>query len=237
MSTVLVTGASRGLGLEFCRQYRDDGWQVIAAFRSPSAALEALQADSPDRIELMPLDVASDASIDALKDRLSDRPIDVLLNNAGTMGKANFAESGLEDSAFGLSDAEDWANVFRTNIYAPVRVAEKLVENVAASSQKKIITLSSMLGSMELNTVGGLYAYRASKAGVNAVMKSMAIDLARRGIIAAPIHPGWVRTELGGPQAALDVEPSVRGVREVIATLDAERAGRLWAWDGSEMPW
>jgi NAD(P)-dependent dehydrogenase (short-subunit alcohol dehydrogenase family) len=237
MATVLVTGASRGLGLEFTRQYLQDDWQVLAACRRPTPELEALTEAYGGRLEVLPLDLADDASIAALGERLAGRAIDVLLNNAGTMGRANFAGSGLEDSAFGRSDPEDWLHVFRINVIAPMKIAETLVENVAAGGQKKIVTLTSMLGSMGLNTVGGLYAYRASKAAVNAMMKSMAIDLGKRGILAAPIHPGWVRTAMGGPNAQIDAVTSVSGVREVIAQLDAERAGRLWAYDGSELPW
>ena len=226
MATILVTGTSRGLGLELTRQYLHAGWEVLAA----------LADDVGPRIDILPLDVADDASIAELGARLRGRPIDVLLNNAGTMGRADFS-SGLEHSAFGRSDAEDWMHVFRVNVYAPMKVAETLVDNVAASEQRKIVSLSSMLGSMALNTIGGLYAYRASKAALNAVMKSMALDLARRGVHAAAVHPGWVRTDMGGPSANIDAVTSVRGVRTVIAALDAERAGRLWSYDGSEMPW
>lgn len=237
MPTVLVTGASRGLGLEFTRQYLHDGWHVLAACRSPTRRLEKLGDDFGELLAVHRLDVADDGSIAALGKALQGRAIDVLLNNAGTMGNTDFAGGGLEDSAFGRSDADDWMHVFRVNVYAPMKLAETLVENVAASEQKKIVTLSSMLGSMGLNTIGGLYAYRASKAAVNAMMKSMAIDLAKRGIVAAPVHPGWARTDMGGPNADIDPVTSVSGVREVIAGLEAERAGRFWAYDGSELPW
>lgn len=237
MTTVLVTGASRGLGLEFTRQYLQDNWTVLAACRAPTPELELLAGEVGERLQVLALDVADDDSISALARRLAGRPIDVLLNNAGTMGQADFAGSGLAGSAFGSSDSDDWMHVFRVNVVAPMRIAEALVENVAASEEKKIVTLTSMLGSMTLNTVGGLYAYRASKAAVNAVMKSMAIDLGKRGISAASVHPGWVRTDMGGAHAEIDAATSVRGVREVIAGLDRDRAGRLWAYDGSELPW
>jgi NAD(P)-dependent dehydrogenase (short-subunit alcohol dehydrogenase family) len=119
-----------------------------------------------------------------------------------------------------------------------MKMAEAFVGHVASSDQKKIVTLTSMLGSVALNRVGGLYAYRASKAAVNAMMKSMAIDLAKsHGIAATAIHPGWVRTDLGGPRADIDAPQSVTGMRAVIAALDLSRAGRYWVYDGSEMPW
>jgi len=122
-------------------------------------------------------------------------------------------------------------------VLGQARVAEALVEHVAASDQKKIVTLSSELGSVAANKTGGLYAYRSSKAAVNAVMKSMAVDLAPRGIIAVPMHPGWVRTDMGGPKAPLSAGESASGMRRVIAGLTPADSGRFLQWDGKELPW
>lgn len=240
MPTVLVTGAGRGLGLEFARQYAADGWQVIACVRDPSKSpdLVALAASSAGRVQPEAVELTDHASIDALKARLGDRPIDVLINCAGTMGKGSFAAQGIAFGKFGRQDFADWEHVLRVNVIAPMKMAETFVDNVAKSEGRRIVTLTSVIGSIAKNEIGSLYAYRISKAGVNAMMKSMAIDLGRKyQIWCAPIHPGWVRTDMGGPRADLDPANSVAGMRQVIASLDKERAGRFWMYDGSELPW
>jgi NAD(P)-dependent dehydrogenase (short-subunit alcohol dehydrogenase family) len=188
------------------------------------------------------MDVTDHASIDALAQRLQQEgaplPIDVLINSAGTMGAGSFAQSGIAFGRFGSSDFADWEQVFRVNVIGPMKMAEAFVGHVAASTQRKIVSLSSIIGSIEKNQIGGLYAYRATKAALNAVMRSLAIDLGRKyKIVAAPIHPGWVRTDMGGPRADLDAQTSVAGIRRVIESLDADRAGRFWMYDGSELPW
>ena len=145
-------------------------------------------------------------------------PIDVLLNSAGTMGQGSFATEGLAFGRFGSSDFDDWGQVFRVNVMGPMKMAEAFVDHVAASEQKKIVALTSVIGSISRNTAGSLYAYRASKAALNAVMRSMSIDLRKtHGILAAPLHPGWVRTDMGGPRADIDAATSVAGIRNVIA--------------------
>ena len=234
MPTVLVTGASRGLGLELVRQYAADGWSVIACARNPARVTELGAAG----VTVETLDLDHTDSIAALAARLAGRPIDVLLNAAGTMGRGSFAAEGLAFGHFGTCDPADWLEVYRVNVIAPMQMAEALVDNVARSAQRKIVSLTSVIGSIGGNTVGSLYKYRASKAALNAVMRSMAIDLAAsHGIVAVPLHPGWVRTDMGGPRAPLDAPTSVRGIRAVIAGLTPERAGRNWAYDGSELPW
>lgn len=240
MPTVLVTGAGRGLGLELVRQYAADGWQVLACVRSPQNAseLQALASAPGGRVRALALDVTDHAAVDALARSLAGTPIDVLLNCAGTMGAGNFAAEGLKFGAFGRSNFPDWLEVFKLNVLAPMKMSEAFVGHVAQSGQKKIVTLSSILGSMARNNFGGLYAYRASKAAVNAIMKSMSIDLAKsHGVIAAPLHPGWVKTDMGGPKADIDAVTSVSGMRQVIAGLTPERAGRLWMYNGEELPW
>ncbi|MBK6599674.1 MAG: SDR family oxidoreductase [Proteobacteria bacterium] len=240
MPTVLVTGANRGLGLELVRQYRDDGWHVIACARKPAAAteLQKLAAAQTERVEIHALDVTDFAAVDGLAAALRGRAIDVLLNNAGTMGAQSFATVGLEAGKFGAADFTDWAQTFRINTFAPMKMAEAFVEHVARSDQKKIVSISSIVGSIAKNNVGGLYAYRASKAALNAIMHSMGIDLARsHGICAVPLHPGWARTDMGGERADIDAVASVTGMRKVIAALALEKAGRFYMYDGSELPW
>ena len=239
MPTVLITGAGRGLGLEFVRQYAADGWTVIAAARTPDkhAELGTLTKAAAGRIKVYPLDVTDHAAIDALAARLAGVAVDVLINNSGTMGAQSFAGQGMQAQRFGSSDYQDWAYQFQVNTLGPIKMSEAFVEHVATSLQKKIVTLSTVIASIGSNNLGGLYAYRSTKAGVNAIMKSMALDLARRGIIAVPVHPGWAATDMGGPNAPVRPQHSVAGLRQVIAGLTKEKSGRFWQWDGKELPW
>lgn len=239
MPTVLITGAGRGLGLELAEQYARDGWRVHAGVRNPSVTpeLNAAAAASDGRLTVHTLDVGDHASIEALARQLDGQAIDVLINNAGTMGEQSFADKGTTMQRFGQSDYADWTLQFRINVFGPMKMAEAFVNHVAASDQKKIVTLTSVIGSIGGNNFGGLYGYRSSKAAANAVMKSMSLDLARKGIIVNPLHPGWVRTGIGGPKGELDVTTSITGLRQVIAGLRKETAGRFLQYDGKELPW
>ena len=234
MKTVLITGANRGLGLEFARQYAADGWRVLATSRTPSPELDAVGGE----VRTLRLDVTDFAAIQALADSLADIAIDVLINNAGYLGPTGFGGGGGSRlQRFGTMDYDDWAKTLRVNVMAPMRMAECFVGHVERSTEKKIITLTSMLGSMELNTSGGLYSYRSSKAAVNAVMKSLAIDLGTRGILAVALHPGWVKTDMGGADAPVDAVTSVSGMRRVIADLTADAVGHVYAYDGARLPY
>jgi NAD(P)-dependent dehydrogenase (short-subunit alcohol dehydrogenase family) len=239
MPTVLITGAGRGLGLEFVRQYAADGWSVIATARDPErhAELKTLERAAAGRIRLQGLDVADAAAIDALAAALAGTTIDVLVNNAGTMGREGYAGRGMQAQRFGQSDYDDWADMFRVNALGPMKMCEAFADHVAGSEQKKIVALSSVQASMGSNNLGGFYAYRSTKAALNAILKSMALDLARRGIIVVPLHPGWAATEMGGANAPMRPQHSVAGMRQVIAALTRERSGRFWQWDGRELPW
>ncbi len=200
-----------------------------AAACAAAAAIAALVATSSARADAVHgIDYAPKLTLDG-------QPL--LLNVAGVMHRRIESADGTSRPAFGALDYDDWARVLTVNVLGQARVAEALVDNVAASEQKKVITLSSELGSVGANSTGGLYAYRSSKAAVNAVMKSMSIDLASRGIIAVPMHPGWVRTDMGGPRAPLSAEESVSGMRRVIAGLTIADSGRFLQWDGKELPW
>lgn len=229
--TVLVTGANRGLGLEFVRQYAGDGWKVWAACRSPKSAkeLKALQAQHTDGISILALDVTDSDSIRSAAAQLRGEPIDLLLNNAG-VGSPPAQKIGSLDYAA-------WARVIDANVLGPARVVEAFVGNVAKGRGKRIVTLTSRMGSIEDNTSGGSYAYRSSKAGVNAVMKSFSIDLAPRGITCVVVHPGWVRTDMGGAGGKLAPAESVKALRALIDSLKAKDAGKFFDYDGSELPW
>lgn len=234
----MIAGANRGLGLGLTTQYAADGWRVFACCRKPTDAndLNKLAAASGGAITLHVADVEVPETITDLVAELNAQPIDLLLIVAGYYGKNIMTEPGGMQE-FGTSDYEDWERILRVNVIGPMRMAEALVENVAASDQKKIVTLSSAIGSIGNNTIGQMYPYRASKAAVNAIMKSMALDLKERGITVIPLHPGWVRTDMGGPQADLDTETSVTGMKTVIDGLTPADAGRFLDHTGKELPW
>ncbi len=227
MPSVLVTGAGRGLGLEFARQYAADGWRVIATCRDPLMAqgLAPLQGD----IEVHTLNVVDNAQIQALAKSLKKEPIDLLLNNAGIYGPRPVKLGGVDYAV--------WADVMRLNAMSPLKVSECFLDHMVAGKLKKIVTISSKMGSMGDNDSGGGYIYRSSKAALNAVMKSLSIDLKPRGISVAVLHPGWVRTDMGGPGGLIDAEQSVTGMRRVIEGLDMATSGRFYNYDGAEIPW
>lgn len=236
MDTVLITGAGRGLGLEFARQYAAAGWRVLACVRRPSPALAGL-AGIHGNVSAVALDVDDHEQVDHLARKLATAAIDVLINNAGIMGKHGFDDGGVGEQRLGVTDYEEFGHVLRTNVLGSMKMTEAFIEHVARGRQRKIVTLTSIVGSMALNTSGGLYAYRASKAAVNAIMKSMAIDLRARGIIAVAMHPGWVRTAMGGQNADIDVSQSVSGMRHVIAQLTLDAAEGVLTFDGRHLPY
>ena len=186
MPTVLITGANRGLGLEFALQYAADGWRVHACCRNPSTAsdLAELAGSAKGQVVVHRLDPGDFSAVDALADELSSEPIDLLLNNAGSYTQGGYAAARPEQ-ALGNSDFEDWQNVFRINVFAPMKMAEAFVDHLASAEQGKLVTISSNMGSIGLNDSGGSYGYRSSKAAVNCVMRSLSLDLAEKGIIVA----------------------------------------------------
>lgn len=231
MSTVLVTGANRGLGLEFARQYAADRWRVFAGCRDPAAAtaLGQLAAASGGKVRVLALDVTDGAGVRAAAQSLAGEPVDVLINNAGVGAPKNQRLGNLDYAA--------WARVLDANTMGPMRVVEAFLENVAAGGERKIVTLTSAMGSIADNASGGSYAYRSSKAAVNIVMKSLSIDLAPRGITCVVVHPGWVRTDMGGPGGKLDPPESVAALRRLIAGLRPQDTGRFFNYDGKPYPW
>ena len=225
---VLITGANRGLGMEFTKQYAADGWNVLACCRHPQSALD-LQALAKvnANITIQPLDVADFAQIDALALQLKDESIDVLINNAGVYPA----------SSFGDTNYEAWAEGFKVNSMAPLKMAEAFVQHLTRGQLKKIATLSSKMGSLDDNTSGESYSYRSSKTAVNMVMKSLSIDLKPYGISVVTLHPGWVQTDMGGSNALISVHTSVSGLRKVIESLSLESTGKFIAYDGKAIPW
>lgn len=230
MPTVLITGANRGLGLELARQYAADGWKVHAACRDPRSAtgLDALARASGGKVLVHALDLRDPAQVQELGRKLAGESIDVLLNNAGI-----YPDRG----GFGKVDYAAWEEAFRVNVMAPMRLIEALVEPVARSEKRLIVNMSSLMGSIGDNARGGSYVYRSSKAALNIVTKSLSIDLAPRGITAVVLHPGWVKTDMGGPEAPIEAEESVRGMRQVIARLEPGATGKFFDYEGDELPW
>ncbi len=228
MSSILVTGANRGLGLEFVRQYAADGWRVFACCRNPDKAT-ALRALASDRVSLHPLDVQDHRQIEALAKTLKNEPIDILLNNAGIYGP--------EKVLLGQIDYDTWAEVLRVNTLAPLKMAECFLENVARSERKIIAAISSTMGSIASNEEGRHYLYRSSKAALNMAYKSLSIDVKPRGIIAVVLCPGWVQTDMGGPTATLKPEQSISGLKRVLGGLRPEDSGKFFYYNGDEIPW
>jgi len=231
-STILITGANRGIGLEFVKQYAADGWRVLACCRSleSAAELDTLAQQSNDLIIVHQLDISDFSQIERLSLELVGQELDVLLNNAGI-----YPDAG--SGAFGATNYEAWMHAFQVNTMAPLKMAETFAGNVARGQQKKIINITSKMGSIADNSGGGAYIYRSSKTALNMVTKSLAVDLAPRGIIAAVLHPGWVQTDMGGPNALITTQQSVTGMRQVIARLNTKDSGKFYGYDGQEIPW
>jgi NAD(P)-dependent dehydrogenase (short-subunit alcohol dehydrogenase family) len=227
MPTCLITGANRGIGLEFARQYAAEGWKVIATCRHPAEA-EALNALEGE-IEVHSLDVTDFARVEDLAKKLKDEPIDLLINNAGIYGPRVVP--------YGTVDYAAWAEVLRVDTMAPLKISAVFSEHVAKSKLKRIVAITSNSGSIGDNTSGGSYIYRSAKAALNAVMKSLAIDLKQKQISVAVLHPGWVGTDMGGPGAKIDAFESVAGLREVIDGISLENSGSFLNYDGTELSW
>ena len=226
MPSVLITGANRGIGLEFARQYAAAGWRVFATCRDPARA-RALK-DMTGDVRLCALDVGDFVAINVLARELEE-PIDILINNAGTYGP--------EPQTLESLDYAGWAETFRIDCMAPIRMSQAFLDHVEKSRLKIVVAITSKMGSIADNSSGEAYIYRSSKAALNMAFKSLAVDLAPRGIVAAVIHPGWVKTEMGGPGALISASESVSGMRSLIGRLMPEDSGRFWSYDGTEIPW
>ncbi|HTP76959.1 MAG TPA: SDR family oxidoreductase [Rhizomicrobium sp.] len=228
MTTVLITGANRGIGLEFAKQYAAEGADVIACCRNPATA-DALNALArAAQFEVMPLDVTAPASVAALKSALNGRPIDILINNAGVGGPRNEPQ--------GTIDFDAWVETLKTNSIAPMLVSLALHDNLKASKLRKLVTITSMMGSIAGHG-GGAYAYRASKAAVNSVMHGLSKEWAKDGIAIGIYHPGWVKTDMGGSSAPVTPQDSVKGLRAQIAKLSPANSGAYLDFQGKEIAW
>ena len=224
MPTVFITGANRGLGLEFARQYAADGWSVVATVRDPAAAgdLNAIGG-----VTVRALDLDADFFELDWNAVVGSEPIDVFINNAGVMGPRQIDT---------IDDAAAWLNMLAVNSVAPVVLAKAVLPLVAAA-KGKLVAITSRMGSIADNSSGGYIAYRSSKAALNAAWRSLALDVASQGVTAAVLHPGWVQTRMGGQSAPLTPEQSVASLRRVIADLTPDKSGGFYDYDGSAIPW
>jgi NAD(P)-dependent dehydrogenase (short-subunit alcohol dehydrogenase family) len=222
--TVLITGANRGLGLEFARQYAEAGWKVIGTARRPDAATE-LKALG---VRVKQLDVTVQESVDRLAADLGTTPIDLLINNAGIFPMA----ANLADIDF-----DNIARTLAVNTIGPMRVTRAVLPNLRRGEGKQIVNITSNLGSIADNTSGQFYGYRESKAALNMFTRSLAAELREDGFTCIVMNPGWVQTDMGGASAPLKAPESISGMRVVIDHLTTADSGTFWTYEGKQMPW
>ncbi len=226
MPTVVITGANRGIGLEFARRFAADRWQVHAAVRDPDRATELKALDGD--VTVHPVDVTSDSQVRDFADGLGGAPVDILINNAGVIGPRG---QTLDDMDFGA-----WVEVLRVNALSPVRVLGALLPNLEAGGRKLVVNITSRMGSIGASG-GGSYIYRSSKAALNAAMHNIALDLDGRGLTIVMVHPGWVSTDMGGASAPVTPQESVAGILKLVDGLGPANSGRFFDYQGEPIPW
>ncbi|MBM3513023.1 MAG: SDR family oxidoreductase [Alphaproteobacteria bacterium] len=234
MLTALVTGSSRGLGLEFVKQYAADGWSVIATCRDPakSPLLERVAAGATGRVAVEAMDVTDFGQVDRLAAKLKGTAIDVLVNNAG------IARDDVERQRMGAMDYDGWLALLKTNTLAPIKVAEALMGNVAASGKKTIAAISSTVGSL-VEMDYPVYPYATSKAALNKALRLMAAQFRDRGVIVLALCPGHAKTDMGNmaPGASVEVDASIAGMRKIIAGATMATSGSFTRWNGEKISW
>lgn len=240
MPTVLITGASRGIGLEFTRQYLRDGWQVIATCRTPATAtsLQKLGGQYP-ALQIAPLDVADLNGIGTLAHQLDAITLDLLINNAGIFSGDTKRNPNLPDisQSFGTLDAAAWNQVLYVNSIAPVMVTQAFLPHLLRGQDRKVVMLTSKMGSIGLLDAAGDIAYRSSKAALNAALRNLALTLEPENFTVVGVHPGWVQTDMGGKMARITVTESVDALRTLIGKLIPVQSGSFLDYDGSVIAW
>jgi NAD(P)-dependent dehydrogenase (short-subunit alcohol dehydrogenase family) len=228
MSTIFITGANKGIGLELCRRYAGEGHVVLASCRdlTKSAQLKAIKG----HVEILELDVGVSASVAGVTRILGARPIDLLINNAGIMGPDSSAQTALN------MDFDGWAETFAVNTMGPVRVLQALLPNLKKSSSARVVNITSQMGAISLD-MPLAFAYCSSKAALNKFTKLAAGSLAEEGIHVCLIHPGWVKTDMGGKGAEITPAQSAAGIAETIENLNQKTTGSFWKWDGQPHEW
>lgn len=228
MPTLFISGASRGIGLELARIYAEAGWTVIAGCRAPDTATALSAMAAGGRVIVEKLDVTDDQAVDAVAARHAGHAIDLLINNAGIYGD--------RDPTLTIGNFDTFRRVMATNAVAPMKLTLALLPNLKLATSGKVLSISSRMGSIAL-APGGSYAYRTSKAALNAAMRNLAADLRPMGIACAVAHPGWVRTDMGGSGADISVQESAAGLKAVADRLSITTTGRFFNYDGQEIPW
>ncbi|NDJ53624.1 MAG: SDR family oxidoreductase [Chloroflexi bacterium] len=229
---VMITGANRGIGLEFVRQLLERGDTVFATARQPdeASALGHLADLYPDHLTIAALDVTDPSSIEEAYQEIGTQTerLDLLINNAGML---------VRGERFGILEHDTLLNTLHTNAVGPMLVAQRFYDLLKHGAQPRLINMTSQLGSIARARGGGNYSYNASKAALNMLTRMTALRIKDEGIITIMMHPGWVRTDMGGDSASLSVVESVTAMLTVIDALTLEDAGRFLQWDGSELPW
>ena len=225
METVVITGANRGIGFALTRRFLRAGKRVVATCRNP----DTLQiSEDGANLDVAKLDVADGEAVSAFVSALSGEVVDVLLNNAGVIG----GEPQTVDDV----DYDAWREAFEVNTLAPFRLAVMLRANLQRSARPRVVTVSSQMGSLDQKGSGS-YAYRGSKAAVNKVMQALAQEFHGDGIVVCPVHPGWVRTDMGGTHAEISADDSASGLFDLIESLTMRDTGQFWTWEGKPHPW
>ena len=225
---IVVTGANRGIGLEFVKQLSQQGHHVVATARQPDKAQELQQWAQDHDVMISQLDVSDAKSVEQFVGQFADKDIDVLINNAGVYPKSG---------QLGELDWEMFSKGFEVNAIAPIRLSEALLPALKRGQGRKIAQVTSQMGSIADNGSGGHYAYRMSKAALNMGNKSLAQDLGEEGFVCLALHPGWVQTDMGGANAKLTPKQSVEGMIQNIFQSEQDKNGAFLSWDGSTLPW
>lgn len=228
MATVLITGANRGIGLEMARQYAAAGDKVIACVRDPASATELSEIAKSGDLTLEKMELGDFDSISAMRKRIGDQPIDIVINNAGWVGGG---KQGIDDV-----DIAEWHRTLDINTIGPLILAREFKSNLAASGDGKLMNVSSQLAASTW-PMGGMLVYSTTKAGLSKITQILAIDWKDEPITVAVMHPGWVKTDMGGPHAELTPEESAEGIRNVIAGLAKSDSGKFYKWNGDIHPW
>ena len=232
MARVVITGSNRGIGLELVRQHLERGDKVYASCRSPEQAIDLnnLQPQFPDGLVVLPMDVTSNKAIKSAANMINgfESGLDLLINNAGVGG---------DNAGFGNIDPVEFSQVIAVNSLGPLLVTQALTRLLKCGTRPVVANITSRMGSIADNHSGGYYAYRASKTALNMINCCMSQDLAPLGIISVAIHPGWVKTDMGGDSAPLKVQQAVAGILQVIDGLSPVDNGNFIGWDGSQIPW
>jgi len=228
---ILITGANRGIGLEMVRYANEQGWRIFACCRNPHNAenLFNIAKLSNGQISVHIADMMELPTLQALSYELRNDPIDILVNNAGIYGP--------DKNSFGAVDVDGWLQAFQVNSIAPLKMVEAFSEQLLMGNRKLVACMSSKMASMDDNGSGSSYIYRSSKTALNAVVKSLSIDLKEKGIISVALHPGWVKTEMGGPNAEITARECVEQIFNNLASLTIKDGGRFIDIDGSDIPW